>query len=113
MPSPAPAEARETLSDVFNLIHSLHDTITQSIDTALTWEQLNSPPVNYTLVRPVVERYSPKSHEKATGSRLSVPSGDHERSSANNTIEVDEVSMGGVIYALMANRFVQNFTMGS
>jgi hypothetical protein len=62
---------------VYGLIHELHTTITKSIDTSLSWEAINSPPVNYTLVRPIVERLCPKAAEEKmkAGDRLTVPLG--------------------------------------
>lgn len=74
-------------SDVYTLIHELQASVTDAIDTSLTWDQLNAPNVNYALVRPIVERYTPDS--------------DGDGNDAN-----DDLSLGEVLYALMANRCV-------
>lgn len=54
---------------IFSLIHEIHTTITKSIDTNLSWDQLNSPPVNYTVIRPIVGwlNPSPSLSEPGTG----------------------------------------------
>ncbi len=96
---------------MFNLILELHDTVTQSIDTALSWDQLNSPPVNYTLVRPIVEKFSSGfTGDKYASGLLAVPTDPRESGSSQGQAPgqtgIEQVSMGGVLYALMANRFV-------
>jgi hypothetical protein len=89
-----PSESRtaEISTSIFALIHTLHSTITDAIDTSLTWDQLNSPPVNYTLVRPIVDRSAPRVDTKKANT---------EAGSKGN---IAEISLGGVLYALMANR---------
>ena len=92
---------------VYGIIHELHTTITKSIDTSLSWEALNSPPVNYTLVRPIVEKLCPKAAESKvkTGDRLTVPPLGGEE--AGFTTERDGgMGLGMILYALMANRYV-------
>jgi hypothetical protein len=104
-----PSESRtaEISTSIFALIHTLHSTITDAIDTSLTWDQLNSPPVNYTLVRPIVDRSAPRvDTKKANTDHLSVP-GNVERgetAEAGSKGNIAEISLGGVLYALMANR---------
>ncbi|WWD16005.1 hypothetical protein CI109_100429 [Kwoniella shandongensis] len=114
--SPPPAS-------VFSLIHELHTTITQSIDTALDWDQLNSPPINYTLVRPIVQRFTPKpaTDEKASNGEgsasLGIPTGADggelgtSRGQGNSGGQTGP-SLGGVLYALMANR-IQFITLSA
>ncbi|OCF71722.1 nonselective cation channel [Kwoniella mangroviensis CBS 8886] len=108
LPSPLPAP-----STLFALIHELHTTINDSIDTALSWDQLQSPPINYTLVRPIVQRFAPKVDEgsKPTGTAtpaLAVPTfQDGGESGVTRKIvggDADGPSLGMVLYALMANR---------
>ncbi|ORX39957.1 hypothetical protein BD324DRAFT_615672 [Kockovaella imperatae] len=115
---------------VFGLIHELQETITQSIDTALSWDQLNSPPINYTLVRPLVHRLVHGSHELTeddaglsvnnpiTGEGfkrplasqlLSVSRADGEESGKSATgksrsVHRDLVPPGRNLFALMTNR---------
>lgn len=96
---------------VYGLIHELHTTITKSIDTSLSWEALNSPPVNYTLVRPIVEKLCPKAAESKvkTGDRLTVPTGGCEEAGFNTQVEGEGdggMGLGMILYALMANRYV-------
>ncbi|WVF72035.1 hypothetical protein IAT40_006847 [Kwoniella sp. CBS 6097] len=107
-------------NNVFALIHELHTTITEAIDTALSWDQLQSPPVNYTLVRPIVQRFSPKSspeNEKKgndvlnakkinDGGESGVPT------SPLSTQSQQGPSLGMVLYALMANR-IQFITLSA
>ena len=106
--TPTPASVP---TSIFALIHELHATVTQSIDTSLTWEQLNSPPINYTLVRPIVERFAPKAVKEklpaCANGLLAVPrAGDGGEAGASRSGAESEsmVSLGGLLYALMANR---------
>lgn len=113
-PPPSAGATYRTSFSVFSLIHELHATVTQSIDTSLTWEQINSPPINYTLVRPIVERFAPKrdgsgGKSKIAGGLLRAPEiGD----SVESGVKTDDNQAGGIIplgallYALMANRYV-------
>jgi hypothetical protein len=100
---------------VYGLIHELHTTITKSIDTSLSWEALNSPPVNYTLVRPIVEKLCPKAAESKlkSGDRLTVPLGNGEEAGLGNGQREGEgnggMGLGMRLYALMANRYVSSF----
>ena len=99
---------------IFALIHELHTTISDAIDTSLSWDTLNSPPINYSLVRPIVERFTPKPpDEKVKGALklagtqlLSAPKPDRGESGNGTAIQDDAgaVSFGGVLYALMVNR---------
>jgi hypothetical protein len=99
---------------VYGLIHELHTTITKSIDTSLSWEALNSPPVNYTLVRPIVEKLCPKAAESKlkSGDRLTVPLGNGEEAGLGNGQREGEgeggMGLGMILYALMANRYVSS-----
>ncbi|KAG9039905.1 hypothetical protein FRB95_004377 [Tulasnella sp. JGI-2019a] len=43
---------------VFPLIHRIKHDTNKNIDTALTWEQLNAPDVNFSVVKPMVAMYS-------------------------------------------------------
>ncbi|WVQ98885.1 hypothetical protein IAU59_006016 [Kwoniella sp. CBS 9459] len=116
-PAPPPA-------NVFSLIHELHVTITEAIDTALSWDQLQSPPVNYTLVRPIVQRFSPKKdpeNENAEkkgddvlrakrvddGGESGVPKARPAQGQSR-----EGPSLGMVLYALMANR-IQFITLSA
>jgi hypothetical protein len=103
---------------VYSLIHELHSTITKSIDTSLSWDQLNSPPVNYTLVRPIVENLCPpisndfKSAGPGVGERerfLDVPMttsmmGDGGEMASDGIERKGKNGLGMILYALMANR---------
>ncbi|KAK4686667.1 hypothetical protein P7C73_g3457, partial [Tremellales sp. Uapishka_1] len=108
-PPRTPATSPES-SSIFALCHTLNNLIIQSIDTSLTWEQLNSPPVNYTLIRPIVDRFAPNSEPEKSASpnaTLPVPPNDSgESGRSTNGVKVGEegLSLGGVLYALMANR---------
>ena len=98
---------------VYGLIHELHTTITKSIDTSLSWEALNSPPVNYTLVRPIVEKLCPKAAESKvrSGDRLTVPLVGGEETGLENGQGEGQggMGLGMILYALMANRYVSSF----
>lgn len=95
----------ETHTTLFALIHDIHATITRSIDTSLTWEQLNSPQINYTLVRPIVERLSPAAEDGKADlvqdGLLGVTKGSGKR---KGRVVSRGASLGGLLYALMANR---------
>jgi hypothetical protein len=110
---------RKGNTTVYALIHELHSTITKSIDTSLSWDQLNSPPVNYTLVRPIVERLCPSSHTSnenkksglETGDRLRVPGlEDGGETGLSKKKEERGEGLGMILYALMANRYVPILT---
>nr|ODN95119.1 nonselective cation channel [Cryptococcus depauperatus CBS 7855] len=110
------ATAQTPHSAVFSLVHELHTVVTQSIDTALDWDQLNSPPINYSLVRPIVQRYVPKTDKAGAGSSLTsigMPSDGVELGigRAHPTFQQGP-SLGNVLYALMANR-IQFITLSS
>ena len=99
----------EAPSSIFSLIHEIQALVAASIDTALTWEQLNSPPINYTLVRPIVERVSPfasDQDEKTVAELLnatrSVEAG--HGSALGSSSSRRSLSLGAVLFAFMANR---------
>jgi hypothetical protein len=96
---------------VYSLIHELHNTITKSIDTSLSWETLNGPPVNFSIVRPIVERLCPKVAEEKvrSGDRLVVPVLGEDGGEAgveNGSGEEQGEGLGIILFALMANRYV-------
>ncbi|WVQ78363.1 hypothetical protein IAT38_000448 [Cryptococcus sp. DSM 104549] len=112
---------------LFALIHDLHATITQSIDTALDWDQLNSPPINYTLVRPIVQRFAPKPDDgdekrglngSGRTSTLGLPAGSGAAADGGESgvgarkRATDGPSLGEVLFALMANR-IQFITLSA
>jgi hypothetical protein len=105
---PMISQPRSTPS-IFHLIHELHAVVTRSIDSALTWEQLNSPPIQYTLVRPFVSKYAaskPGAHGRPEKQR----SVDNSLLGPERRAEVGEKdegwALGAVLYALMVNRCV-------
>jgi hypothetical protein len=111
-PSSSPTTSSQAVPDsLFDLIHELHATVTRSIDTSLSWEQLNSPPINYTLVRPIVDRFclrdvDGKLSDVKTSVYLGVPPSGIRKPDKGKGItrHEPEVSLGGILYALMANR---------
>ncbi|ODN98517.1 nonselective cation channel [Cryptococcus wingfieldii CBS 7118] len=107
----------DAASALFALIHDLHHTVTATIDTALDWDQLNSPPINYTLVRPLVLRYAPKLDEdkyNTNGSSIVVPPNQGGELGVDRSapIPASGPSLGQVLYALMANR-IQFITLSA
>lgn len=82
-PSPSPSSPLDA-TGVYELILALHTEILETIDTTLTWEELQQPSVNFSFVRPIIEKFAPK--EDKSGS-------DEARA-----------SLGAVLYACMANR---------
>jgi hypothetical protein len=93
---------------IFHLTHEIQQTVTRSIDTALSWDQLNSPSVNYTLVRPIVERFAghPSSTEKQDARRQDQLRPESEAAPWVRNAERGDLKLGSVLYALMANRYV-------
>lgn len=85
------APARTTSTDsvasntVYGLIHALYATVVEAVDQPLAWDALLAPAVSYTIVKPIVHKFAPK------------PLKDDTAEEACN-------SLGGVIFALMANR---------
>ena len=57
---PLLAPTAESLSKVkiWPLIIHIRRDITESLDTALSWEQLTASDVNFTIIRPLVLRYA-------------------------------------------------------
>lgn len=105
--TPVPQPLPDT---VFPLIHEIHAIVTQTIDTALDWDQLNSPPINYSLVRPIVQRLAPKiEHQRPNGTGLTeataLDAGELGVGTAARPVHHGP-SLGEVLYALMANRWV-------
>lgn len=108
-----PLEPTRPTPSLFNLIHELHQTITSSIDTSLSWEQLNAPALNYTLIRPIIDGLMPEhandiafqnKDSKTVSGLLNVP-GDGE--AALGSDKKLETCLGAVLFALMANRSVK------
>lgn len=107
----------ESEQSIYHLTHDIHQTVTRSIDTALSWDQLNSPSVNYTLVRPIVDRFVQRKTKDEEKKDLR----EHDRlrpSSAGMKDAQDkpegDIQLGAVLYALMANRYVRfSANMGS
>lgn len=107
-------------SSIFALIHDLHQTITSSIDTSLTWDQLNSPAVNYSLIRPIIDRLDPENPPKTAVNKaadvpgaktasglLNLPTGgegSHDGNESALDVGKRETCLGAVLFALMANR---------
>ncbi|KAG8886401.1 hypothetical protein FRB97_004936 [Tulasnella sp. 331] len=64
--TPLMGTSTEELSStlVFPLIHRIKRDADKNIDTALTWEQLNAPEINFSIVKPLVAMYA-RIHNKA------------------------------------------------
>lgn len=58
LPSSLPSDESIKAVNVFSLIHSVHDDVQRNIDTALSWEQLSAPDVNFTILRPLLVSYT-------------------------------------------------------
>jgi len=109
--TPAGIRPVKPTTSLFHLIHELHQTVTASIDTSLSWEQLNAPALNYTLVRPIIDDLLPehandthflRKTSKTASGLLNVP-GDGE--AALGSDRKLETCLGAVLFALMANRY--------
>lgn len=84
-----PDAAAPSIVTVYELIHSLYVEIVEALDTPMDWDSLSSPMMNYSVIKPIVERYSPK------------PAKDEHPDNAANCL-------GAVLYALMANRWADS-----
>ncbi|KAG8906384.1 hypothetical protein FRB99_006979 [Tulasnella sp. 403] len=60
----APSTEDIASTKVFPLIHRIKRDTIKNIDTALSWDQLTAPDVNFTVVKPLVATYS-RLHNKA------------------------------------------------
>jgi hypothetical protein len=109
-PDPPAEPLTKPTTSLFRLVHELHQTITSSIDTSLSWEQLNAPALNYTLIRPIIDELLPehandtkylRKESKTASGLLNVP-GDGE--ATLGTDKPTETCLGAVLFALMANR---------
>ncbi|KAL7417287.1 hypothetical protein BDY24DRAFT_438375 [Mrakia frigida] len=58
LPSSLPTTESVLAIRVFDLIHSVHDDIVRNIDTALSWEQLCAPDINFSILRPLLHNYT-------------------------------------------------------
>ncbi|KAE8541109.1 hypothetical protein D1P53_002463 [Cryptococcus gattii VGV] len=114
--APATPDPQPLPDTVFPLIHEIYAIVTRTIDTALDWDQLNSPPINYSLVRPIVHRLAPKpEHQRANGTDLT-----EATALDGGELGVGKLappvhhgpSLGEVLYALMANR-IQFITLSA
>jgi hypothetical protein len=81
----APAPSSDCPSTVYDLIHALYAAVVDAIDQPLAWDALLAPSVGYTVIKPIVEKFSPK------------PAKEDMPEDASN-------SLGAVLFALMANR---------
>ncbi|KAK1924838.1 hypothetical protein DB88DRAFT_534891 [Papiliotrema laurentii] len=103
--SPTGSTVPLSTASTFLLIHELHRTILESIDTALTWEQLNAPSINYTLIRPIIDRLAPTEYKSEREPLLSPDArlNDTEESRYTGPAE-SKTCIGAILFALMANR---------
>lgn len=87
---------------VYELIHELYARITHDIDAVLTWEELKSPAFTFSVVKPILDRYTP------TDDPPPVPAKPTSAGDANDSDDEEDIdaskSLGAVLYALMANR---------
>lgn len=104
--SPTGSTVPLSTASTFLLIHELHRTILESIDTALTWEQLNAPSINYTLIRPIIDRLAPTEYKSEREPLLSPDArlNDTEESRYTGPAE-SKTCIGAILFALMANRY--------
>jgi hypothetical protein len=112
---PPPPKPKDKAT-IYSLIHELHRTITKSIDTSLSWDQLNSPPVNYTLVRPIVERFCHplavvEGDVKKRNEFLGVPDGGESGAGSGAGARISGAGLGMVLFALMANRYASSLPL--
>ncbi|KIR25457.1 nonselective cation channel [Cryptococcus deuterogattii LA55] len=115
--APATPVPQPLPNTVFPLIHEIHAIVTRTIDTALDWDQLNSPPINYSLVRPIVQRLAPKiEHQRVNGTDTTEATAlDGGELGVGKTAAPPAhhgPSLGEVLYALMANR-IQFITLSA
>ncbi|KAF8529803.1 hypothetical protein JB92DRAFT_2859750 [Gautieria morchelliformis] len=53
-----PSETHFSTTRVFPLIHALKEDVNENLDSALSWEQLTASDINFTIIRPLVLKYS-------------------------------------------------------
>lgn len=82
LPPPSPTLQAQEPSGVYELIHSLHNEILESIDSSLSWDELTAPSANYAFTRPIIEKFAPHGTDSNEA----------------------RASLGAVLYACMANR---------
>lgn len=85
---------------VYGLLHELHARITADVDAVLTWDELKSPAFQFSVVKPILDRYTP---DEATLAQAAKDDDDEDNVDASK-------SLGAVLYALMANRYVTGKT---
>jgi hypothetical protein len=56
-PKTTPTAAELRLINVYSLIHQLKADA-QTIDTSLSWDQLNAPDINFNIIRPLLVQYT-------------------------------------------------------
>lgn len=82
LPPPSPSSSPSPATGVYEIIHSLNFEILEAIDSALSWDELTAPPVNYSFIRPIIEKFAPN----------------------DDGSDDARASLGAVLYACMANR---------
>ncbi|KAF8339538.1 uncharacterized protein EI90DRAFT_3151052 [Cantharellus anzutake] len=94
---------------VYPLIHSLRKDVENSIDTSLTWGQLNALEVNFTTVRPLVVKYA-KLHNPAVV-YASLAARSHFLSEAENNIAfAGIIQTRALLCELLAIKLLRRFT---
>lgn len=98
-PSRSSSVDKPVPTTVYALIHELHARITSDIDAVLTWDELKSPAFTFSVVKPILDRYTPDGNEPVAPAK---PAGGDDD---DDEEDVDaSKSLGAVLYALMANR---------
>lgn len=85
---------------VYGLLQELHARITADVDAVLTWDELKSPAFQFSVIKPILDRYTP---DEATLAQAAKDDDDEDNVDASK-------SLGAVLYALMANRYVARKT---
>lgn len=80
---------------VYGLLHELHARINADVDAVLSWDELKTPAFQFSVVKPILDRYTPD--DAAAAAAQEADDDDDDSVDASK-------SLGAVLYALMANR---------
>lgn len=82
---------------VYGLLHELHARIVADVDAVLTWDELKSPAFQFSVVKPILDRY--------TADETAIAQACKDDDDNDDNVDASK-SLGAVLYALMANRCV-------
>ncbi|KAF9514620.1 hypothetical protein BS47DRAFT_1294946 [Hydnum rufescens UP504] len=94
---------------VYPLIHFIRSDVEENIDTSLTWSQLTTPEINFTVVRPLVLKYA-KAHNPAVVYAMLVVRSHFQSLAENNLAFTGIIQTRASLCELLAVKLLRHFT---